>query len=114
MTIADLVEISYASTPVLTYTYKDGEDILATAQLYVMQGDKGDYGRIENVFVDEAFRGMGLGTALSKFVLEESKRLGHYKCTLATSKPQALHIYERLGFYRRGDELRVDFVDDVD
>lgn len=109
MTIDKKVQTAIKSIPVLTFTLMDDDDVIASAQLYVMESDKGEYGRIENVFVDEEYRGQGLGTELSKIVMDESMALGHYKCTLASSKPNAQRIYERLGFRKHGQEYRIDF-----
>ena len=112
MTLDQVVELSIRSKPVLTYEIKEGDDVIATAQLYIMESEKGEYGRIENVFVDPEYRGQGLGTTLSRHLLRESESLGHYKCTLASSKPNAQRIYEKLGFKKHGQEYRIDFSED--
>ncbi|MBR9703455.1 GNAT family N-acetyltransferase [Candidatus Woesearchaeota archaeon] len=109
MGIDNLVDVAYASKPVLTFDVKEEGRVIASAQLYVMESEKGEYGRIENVFVDPECRGVGIGTVLSKHILEKSRQLGHYKCTLSSSKPNAQRIYENLGFRKHGESYRIDF-----
>ena len=109
MTLDQNVQTAIKSMPMLTFTIMDDDDVIARAQLYIMESSKGEYGRIENVFVDEEYRGRGLGTELSKIAMEESRSLGHYKCTLASSRSNAQRIYEKIGFRKHGESYRIDF-----
>jgi ribosomal-protein-alanine N-acetyltransferase len=56
---------------------------------------------INNVAVLPPFRGLGIGTALMRHVLEEGRKLGAKRATLEVraSNAIALRVYERLGFY---------------
>ena len=62
---------------------------------------------IEDVVVDEAARGRGVGEALNVAALEEARRRGAKDVNL-TSRPSreaANRLYERLGFHRRNSNL---------
>ena len=67
---------------------------------------------IEDVVVDEAARGRGVGEALNVAALEEARRRGARDVNL-TSRPSreaANRLYERLGFHRRESNVyRYDF-----
>jgi ribosomal-protein-alanine N-acetyltransferase len=56
---------------------------------------------INNVAALPPFRGLGIGTALMRHVLEEGRKLGAKRATLEVraSNAIALRVYERLGFY---------------
>jgi ribosomal protein S18 acetylase RimI-like enzyme len=53
---------------------------------------------IEMIFVPETFRGMGLATQLVAMAEEEAKRRGCHSAWLDTLNPQALALYQRLGY----------------
>ncbi|KAL8270734.1 hypothetical protein Esti_005336 [Eimeria stiedai] len=58
-------------------------------------------GRLERVVVAPAFRGCGVATAMCQAVLQLAKtRLGLGKVNLTVEKPDAKHIYTKLGFTR--------------
>lgn len=70
------------------------------------------YALIEDVFVDEKYRGHGLGTVLVKKAIELAKEEGCYKIIL-TSRFGKEHVhqwYEKLGFKKWGYEFRIDLV----
>lgn len=82
------------------------------AFLFLIKNDLHDnpYGLLEDVEVDENFRGKGIGTHLVQHVIEEAKKFGCYKI-LATSRhvrPKVHVMYERLGFRNHGLEFRMD------
>lgn len=58
------------------------------------------YAVIENVVVDAARRGTGLGQAVLRFALDEAWRRGCYKALLQTGvrDPAVHHFYEACGF----------------
>lgn len=59
--------------------------------------------RIEDVVVDEAVRGRGIGAALVRAALEQAAQAGATKVDL-TSRPEreaANRLYQRLGFVQR-------------
>ncbi|MDA0164015.1 GNAT family N-acetyltransferase [Solirubrobacter ginsenosidimutans] len=69
---------------------------------------------MKRMYVDERFRGQGVGAALSERVLAEARTLGYRAMQLDTSirQAKALGLYRRMGFteiepyYDVADELR--------
>lgn len=63
-----------------------------------------DEGDVTNIVVDEQFRGKGIGTHLTRELLEEGKKEGVRAFTLEVrfSNMSAIRIYERLGFVQEG------------
>ncbi|HLD39626.1 MAG TPA: GNAT family N-acetyltransferase [Candidatus Nanoarchaeia archaeon] len=81
--------------------------------LYVLTNDlhSAPFGFIEDVFVDETFRGRGFGEKIVTALIEEAKKNKCYKliCTSRFSNERAHHLYEKLGFKKHGNEFRMDF-----
>jgi GNAT superfamily N-acetyltransferase len=68
------------------------------------------YGLLEDVFVEEEFRGQGIGKSLVKAVIDKAKEVGCYKL-IATSRFERENVhklYESLGFKKWGYEFRID------
>lgn len=67
----------------------------------LMSFDEGD---ITNIVVSESVRGKGIGTELTKNLVNEGERLGLSAFTLEVrvSNRKAIHIYEKLGFLSEG------------
>ncbi|HEY7600940.1 MAG TPA: GNAT family N-acetyltransferase [Methylomirabilota bacterium] len=92
---------------------QDGREV-ARAYLYLAENDlhpRQWFGLLEDVFVDEAGRGQGIGAALVRHVIDEARRRGCYKL-IATSRderPRVHALYRRLGFAEWGREFRLDF-----
>ena len=66
---------------------------------------------MEDVFVNSAYRGQGLGTRLVNEVIKQAKNKKCYKL-IATSRTEneAVHrLYKKLGFVQHGIEFRMDF-----
>jgi GNAT superfamily N-acetyltransferase len=88
----------------------DGE--IARAYLYVMTNDLHEepFGLLEDVFVDEAQRGSGLGTAMVTEVIAAAREAGCYKliATSRASRPSVHELYEHLGFEQYGIEFRMN------
>lgn len=59
---------------------------------------------VEDVVVDAACRGQGIGTRMMAFARERSREKGCYKFTLSSGLPRAdaHRFYESLGFRRHG------------
>ncbi|MCC6002773.1 MAG: GNAT family N-acetyltransferase [Thermofilum sp.] len=90
----------------------DGEEV-AHCYIYLVKNDLHDkpYALLEDVYVEEAHRGKGIGRRLVLEAIELAKRQNCYKM-IATSRfgREALHEwYEKLGFRRHGLEFRIDF-----
>lgn len=85
------------------------------AYLYFLVNDlhKEPFGFIEDVFVDEAFRGEGIGEELIAALLELARDAQCYKLIAASRNDgtrQKVHDwYQRLGFRDYGTEFRLDF-----
>ena len=82
------------------------------AHLYVLKNDlhKEPFGFIEDVFVNEDFRGQGIGEGLIPRAIKIAAEHHCYK-VIATSREerQEVHkLYKRLGFEKYGIEFRVN------
>lgn len=85
------------------YVAKDGERIIGTAQLQLAVIMSGKDAFIQDVVVDSAYRGQGIGGKLCRALIEEAKA---NKCeTLGlTSRPSreaANALYQKMGFQRK-------------
>jgi len=91
---------------------RDGREI-ARAFLYILHNDLHDrpFGLLEDVFVDESYRGGGLGSLIVSAVIDEARDRGCYKliATSRYSRPRVHVLYQRLGFRDHGKEFRMDF-----
>ncbi|WP_199304129.1 GNAT family N-acetyltransferase [Nodosilinea sp. FACHB-131] len=65
---------------------------------------------MEDVYVDEAYRGQGVGSELVNQVIVLAKRANCYKliATNRTSKSKVHELYQRLGFTQHGVEFRIN------
>ena len=82
---------------------KDEGRIIGMAFLFILQTLQGRNGSIEDVVVDEAYRGQGLGVKIMEAVIEEAKREKVTEIML-TSKPKrvaANKLYQKLGFVQK-------------
>ncbi|MBI4992635.1 MAG: GNAT family N-acetyltransferase [Candidatus Magasanikbacteria bacterium] len=90
---------------------KDGK-VAGRAYLYLIYNNlhKEPYGYLEDLFVDESYRGSGLGRQLVQSVVEEAKKLGCYKLigTSRYSRVEVHEFYKKLGFEDYGKEFRMD------
>lgn len=94
----------------LSVQEKDKE--VAHAYLYVMRNDLHEepFGLVEDIFVEEAWRGKGYGTELLKELIEEARRRRCYKI-IATSRHSRENVhrwYQKLSFRDHGVEFRLD------
>jgi GNAT superfamily N-acetyltransferase len=85
---------------------------IGRAYIYLMHNDLHEqpFGLMEDVYVDEIYRGKGVGSELVKKVIEVAKEANCYKliATNRTSKPKVHELYQRLGFTQHGVEFRID------
>lgn len=104
-------------TPILVsgikITLSKGENFIGRGFLYLLKNDlhAEPFGLMEDIFVDESFRGKGCGEKITKAIIEEAKKNKCYKliCTSRFSNEKAHKLYEKLGFKNHGDEFRMDF-----
>lgn len=77
-----------------------GGQTLGTGALALRDG----YGEVKAMFVDEAARGLGVGAALLRRIEAEARAQGLPCLRLETGNalPEAIRLYERHGFARRG------------
>ena len=67
---------------------------------YIAGSVAGDCGEIESVAVDRGSRGRGIGSMLTRHLLDRFQQIGLRRCALQvrTMNADAIDIYERLGF----------------
>ena len=93
----------------LLIAYGDDGQILGTLTLVSYRVSSGPKARIEDVIVDEAARGQGVGEALVREALQRARDLGVRTVEL-TSMPYreaANRLYRRLGFVRKPTNVYV-------
>ncbi|MGK7950480.1 MAG: GNAT family N-acetyltransferase [Xenococcaceae cyanobacterium] len=82
------------------------------AYIYIIHNDLHDrpFALMEDVYVDESYRGKGIGSKLVNRVIEIAKEANCYKliATSRTSRPLVHQLYQRLGFSQYGLEFRID------
>lgn len=68
------------------------------------------FGLMEDVFVDEAYRGRGIGRQLVQAVIDEAKARGCYKLigTSRYGRDQLHAFYAGMGFKDHGKSFRLD------
>lgn len=87
--------------------------IVGTFTLLVMDklGHSGKpAGIVEDVVVDEAWRGGGIGAEMMRFAMDHCRKRGCYKLALSSNAARtgAHAFYERLGFERHGFSFLVE------
>lgn len=81
--------------------------IIGSATLGTFTSPTGTHAWIEDVIVDESWRGQGIGEALTRVCLDRAAELGLKEVNL-TSRPAreaANRLYQRMGFQRRETNL---------
>jgi GNAT superfamily N-acetyltransferase len=94
------------------YEKNEAGVVQGRAFLYVLSNELHDtpFGLIEDVFVEEQFRGQGIGQRLISMAIHFA-RLSHCYKVIATSRHSREEIhkfYENLGFTNHGNEFRID------
>ena len=82
---------------------RDGDEVVGTLTLVLFPIPTGLRARIEDVVVDEAARGRGVGEALTREAVRLANEAGARTVDL-TSRPgrgAAVRLYERIGFEER-------------
>jgi len=94
-------------------TFEDKGKEVARAFLYVLKNGlhKAPFGLLEDVFVNERYRGQGLGSKLVVAVIAEAKKRKCYKliATSRNAKPELRKFYKRFGLDVWGVEYRKNF-----
>lgn len=82
---------------------RDGEKIVGMAILFTLARIDETSGYVDDVVVDNAYRGKGIATALMQKLIEIARERGHKHLDL-TSRPSreaANHLYQKIGFVKR-------------
>lgn len=97
----------------IKFVAKEAGEVVGRAFLYILYNDlhKEPFALLEDVFVEEDFRGKGLGKQLVEMATKEAKVQGCYKMifTARHVKPETQSWYIKLGFKDWGKEFRIDF-----
>jgi GNAT superfamily N-acetyltransferase len=71
----------------------------------------GRVAQVENVIVEPAFRGRGIGEAMMRWAITEARRRGCFRIQLTSNKvrKRAHRFYERLGFVASHEGMKLRF-----
>lgn len=96
----------------IKFILKNETNIIGRAYLYILYNDlhSEPFGFIEDVFIDEEFRGQGLGTKIINQIIKRAEELGCYKIIMTSrySNEKVHKLYSQLGFEDRGKEFRLN------
>ncbi len=92
---------------------KDGARIIGIGSLVFTYTPYGKRARIEDVVVDEEYRGKGLGEKISKELIALAKKARVRRVELSTrrSRAAARNLYQKLGFEKRESDVYVQFLE---
>jgi ribosomal protein S18 acetylase RimI-like enzyme len=113
-TTAELSDIVSSPATDLFIAIDDGSTIIGTATLVTFRIPTGMRAWIEDVVVDEAGRGQGVGTVLTEAMVERAQELGCRTVDLTSrpSRESANRMYQRAGFVARDTNVyRLDLRD---
>jgi len=79
----------------------DGEVLVGMATLSFYAKLLGRVFIIEDVVVDPEYRGQGVGTRLVEALIREARDLGADYIDVSTRHPEAITLYEKLGFKKK-------------
>jgi ribosomal protein S18 acetylase RimI-like enzyme len=99
----DIADISRSPATVLLVARDSGGEIVGSLTLVLFRAPTGPRSWIEDVVVDEAQRGGGIGSALVNEALARARAAGARTVDLTSrpSREMANRLYVRLGFTRR-------------
>ena len=92
--------------------FVDNQQEIARIWIYIISNSLHEkpYALIEDLLVQEEYRGKGIGTKMVQAAIEEARKRGCYKI-LATSRhtrPEVHQLYLKWGFKDWGKEFRMD------
>jgi len=85
--------------------------IVASASIFLEQKfihGGGIVAHLEDVVVDQSYRGAQLGKKLIANVVEKARESGAYKI-IADCKPELVSFYSKNGFEKRGEQIAIYF-----
>jgi ribosomal protein S18 acetylase RimI-like enzyme len=102
LTLTELRDLVDSNSTTLFVARNEGK-LVGTLTLVVFRIPTGLRGWVEDVVVDEAARGTGVGEVLTLAAIEEARRRGVRSIDLTTrpTRDAANRLYSRLGFERR-------------
>src|SRR3989338_1545153 len=82
---------------------QDGKHIVGFGSLYVIAKLSGKIGHIEDVVVDSAYRGQGLGEKVMRVLIKEARKqkIESLHLTSRSARVAANKLYQKLGFVRK-------------
>ncbi len=98
----------------LKFTIEEAGREVGRASLYLLFNDLHiePYGLLEDVFVQEEYRGKGYARELIYAVIEEAKKQKCYKliATSRESRSEVHAMYQKYGFEKYGFEFRMNLI----
>ncbi len=85
--------------------------IVASASIFLEQKfihGGGIVAHLEDVVVDQSYRGAQLGKKLIANIVEKARESGAYKI-IADCKPELVSFYSKNGFEKKGDQIAIYF-----
>ena len=104
-----LDEILIETNPVTLVGCFIGDRIVGIASMAIYKVISGNKGRIEDVIVDENYRGMGIGLKLIEKILSISseKQLSEVLLFTEEHRTAAISLYGKLGFRKKESNLYI-------
>lgn len=99
----ELLEKIIANPNVELWVAQDGERVIGMATLAVVMMPEGLRAQMEDIVVDEKYRGQGLGEQLSKKLIERTRerKIGVATLSSRADRVAANKLYQKLGFEPR-------------
>jgi len=81
----------------------DGKKVIGTGTLIVATKFRGNYAYIEDMMVDESYRGQGLGTKLGEALIKAAKKrkVTTIELSARPERVAANALYQKLGFEKK-------------
>ena len=91
------------------FVVRDGERIIGMGTLVELRSTIGHRARIEDVVVDETYRGQGLGKQLTETMITRAREKGIILLELSSrpSREAANALYQKIGFVRKETNVYV-------
>lgn len=102
LTYAQLIDV-VKDNNVTAMVARDGGKIIGMGILAVFHGILGKHATLEDMVVDEAYRGQGIGVKMGQSLLEVAKkgRVVSIELTVRPEREAANKLYQKLGFEKR-------------
>jgi ribosomal protein S18 acetylase RimI-like enzyme len=99
--------VAHEATTLFVARMDDGDDVVGALTLVTYPLPTGLRAHVDDVVVDDAVRGRGVGEALVRSALDRAVQVGARTVDLTSrpSRESAIRLYERVGFVRRDSTL---------